>query len=61
MVKIKQYCTSDIYKQIVLILSCLSDSAQGMERFIIFSNTGSIRQNAIATNYVSLYDLRAIH
>ena len=28
-VKIKLYCTSDIYKQIELILSRLSDSVQG--------------------------------
>ena len=27
--KIRQYCTSDIYKQIILILSRLSDSAPG--------------------------------
>ena len=27
--KIQYYCTPDIYKQIVLILSCLSDSVPG--------------------------------
>ena len=34
-VKIKEYCTSDIYKQFVLILSRLSDSAQG-RRYLYF-------------------------
>ena len=36
--KIQQYCASDIYKQIILILSRLSDSAPGKREVHIFKH-----------------------
>ena len=43
------YCTSIIYKQIVLILSCLSESAQGRKCFQAQSLYLSLRTSYVNT------------